>query len=379
MLIAMMNDQLINAGELTHKSITNKTLVCPGCHEQVIFKNGKYRIPHFSHKRNSLCSRFSENESQTHLSGKLTFQRQLKEIGEPAVLEYNLPEIEQRADVFLPNRKIILEYQCSPISYQDIFRRTANYKQLGIDVFWLLGDRHLNAPKRLESVAKFARFQSQLGFYILFYSAKKNQFRIDFHIKEVSGKLTSDVRLFHHLRELSRFVESSTQDAINHSEHQAQKMVLGQLNRIQKSVVMGNETYLDMVTACYQQRKIFVGCPLVCHGKLDGELPIFRRPSLCWRVWIVLQLFSGKYVEISNQELNSLFKQSVQLFGQQFAQIDDYVRFFQMSFTGFIFSLRANGYLRHTITGVKIIQSPKWFESYDQKRQYIMTEKPMVC
>ncbi len=37
---------------------------------------------------------------------------------------------------------------------------------------------------------------------------------------------------------------------------------------------MGNETYLDMVTVCYQRRKVFVGCPLVCHGKFDGELPI---------------------------------------------------------------------------------------------------------
>ncbi len=379
MLIAMMNDQLINAGELTDKSIIDKALVCPCCHEQVIFKNGKYRIPHFSHKRSSLCSHFSENESQAHLTGKLALQRQLEEIGEPAVLEYNLPAIEQRADVFLTSKKTILEYQCSPISYQDMARRTANYRQLGMDVLWILGDRHLNAAKRLDSVAKFARFHSQLGFFIVFYSAKNNQFRIDFHIKEVCGKLTSDVRVFHHLRDLKNFIQSSTQETAGYSTQYVQKMILNQVNRIQRSVVMGNETYLDMVTVCYQRRKVFVGCPLVCHGKFDGELPIFRRTGLCWRVWIVLQLFSGEDDEISNQELNWLFKQSVQLFGQQFAQVDDYVRFFQMAFTGFIFSLRANGYLRHTIAGVKIIQSPKWFESYDEKRQYIMTEKPMVC
>ncbi|WP_057823992.1 competence protein CoiA [Lentilactobacillus sunkii] len=379
MLIAMMNEQLINATELTRDMIIKDQLICPCCKERVIFKHGKYRIPHFSHKTNSICRHFSENESQAHLTGKLVFQKQLEQMGIKTVLEYNLPDIEQRADVFLPDEQAILEYQCSPISYADIARRTVNYKKLGIDVLWILGDRHLNAAKRLDGVAKFARFHTKLGFYIVFYSASNRQFRLDFQIREVSGKLTSQVRLFTDLKELKKFVGRVKQDAAICSERRSRLLMLNQIKRIQRGVVMQNSTYLDMITACYRQGKIFVGCPIVCHGKSGDGLPIFRRCGLCWRVWIVLQLFSGEYDEVSNQQLNWLFKQSVQLFGQQFAQVDDYVRLFQMAFTSFIFSLRANGYLRHTINGVKIIQSPTWFDSYDQKRQYIMTEKPVVC
>lgn len=379
MLIAMMNEELIIATELTRTTIVKEKLICPCCKEGVVFKHGKYRIPHFSHKSNTICAHFSENESQAHLAGKLAFQTQLEQMGKAAILEYNLPDIQQRADVFLPDEQTILEYQCSPISYGDITRRTANYKQLGIDVLWILGDRHLNAAKRLDGVAKFARFHVQLGFYIVFYSSSNRQFRIDFQIKEVSGKLTSEVRIFYNLTDLKQFMQHPKQAVSTCSDQRNQQLLLKQLKRIQRSIVMENPTYLDMVTACYQQGKVFVGCPLVCHGKSGEGLPIFRRTALCWRVWIVLQLFSGESGEVSNQQLNGLFKQSVQLFGQQFAQVDDYVRFFQMAFTSFIFSLRANGFLRHTIGGVKIIQSPKWFDSYDQKRQYIMTEKPVVC
>ncbi|GAD17389.1 competence CoiA family protein [Lentilactobacillus otakiensis DSM 19908 = JCM 15040] len=375
----MKDNQLINAAELKKVQISKYDLTCPCCHELVIFKHGQYRIPHFSHKTNAICSSFSENESQAHLEGKLAFKHGLEAMGQVAVLEYNLPEIQQRADVYLPNQNLILEYQCSPISFAEMSRRTTNYKQLGIDVLWILGDRHLTAAKRLDGVAKFARFEAKLGFYIIYYSAKNQQFRIDFQIREIAGKLTSSVRLFETLSELQRFVGQPPRQTSNCSNQRAKVLLLNQLKRIQRSIVMKNTTYLDMVTACYQQGKVFVGCPIVCHGKSGEGLPIFRRSALCWRVWIVLQLFSGGSGEVSNQQLNQLFKQSVQLFGQQFAQVDDYVRFFQMEFTSFIFSLRATGYLRHTISGVQIIKQPIWFASYDQKRQYIMTAKPVVC
>lgn len=379
MLIAMKDNQLINAEDLNKAQIPKINLTCPCCHELVIFKHGRYRIPHFSHKTNTVCSSFSENESQTHLEGKLTFKRQLEGMGQAAILEYNLPEIKQRADVFLPNQNMILEYQCSPISFPEISRRTENYRQLGIDALWILGDRHLTAAKRLDSVAKFARFEANLGFYIICYSAKNQQFRIDFHIREVAGKLSSSVRLFTNLAELKRFVTQVPQTAHTSSNQRANVLLLNQLKRIQHSIVMKNATYRDMVTACYQQEKVFVGCPLICHIKSGEGLPIFRRTALCWRVWVVLQLFSDGDGQVSNQQLNWIFKRSVQLFGQQFAQVDDYVRFFQMEFTSFIFNLRANGYLRHTISGIQIIKEPTWFASYDQKRQYIMTAKPLVC
>ena len=379
MLIAMIENQLVNAAEFKAQRKLCKQLVCPGCRQTVIFKHGKSRIPHFSHKSNAICSGFSENESQAHLQGKLTFQQQLKAMSKAAVLEHYLPEIEQRADVYLPSQKLTLEYQCSPISFSELSRRTTNYKSLGIEVVWILGDRHLNATKRLDGIAKFARFNTQLGFYMIFYSAKNRQFRLDFQIQEIAGKITSHLRLFDTLAELKRFIDHLPSADQSYSIRISNDAILYQLNRIQRSIVLKNPTHLDMVTRCYQRGRVFVGCPLICHGKDGSRWPIFRRTALCWRVWIVFQLFTGHNQEVSNQELNQVFKQSVQLFGQQFAQVDDYVRFFQMAFTGFIFCLRAEGYLRHTAAGVQIIKQPAWFADYDEKRHYIMTAKPEVC
>lgn len=380
MLIAMADSQLVNATELIRQKTIPKQLVCPCCQQPVIYKHGDRRIAHFSHKSNAICAGFSEGESQAHLKGKLAFKQQLEKMGHAAVLEYHLPTIEQRADVLLPDQQLILEYQCSPISYSDISRRTSNYKSLGYDVLWILGDRHLNAVNRLDGVAKFARFQPRLGFFIVYYSADRRQLKLHYHIQEVAGKVVSSVQFFKSLSDLKRFMDAhETPKQPVSSPFQARQSMLNQLQRIHRSNVLQNPTYRDMVTACYEQGKLFIGCPLICHGKWGEGMPIFKRTILCWRVWVVLQLFSASPAEISNQRLNQIFVESVQQFGQQFAQVDDYVRFFQMEFKSFIFSLRANGYLRHTISGIRIVQSPTWFESYDQKRRIMMTMRPEVC
>lgn len=188
MLIAMADSQLVNATELIRQKTIPKQLVCPCCQQPVIYKHGDRRIAHFSHKSNAVCAGFSEGESQAHLKGKLAFKQQLEKMGQAAVLEYHLPTIEQRADVLLPDQQLILEYQCSPISYNDISRRTSNYKSLGYDVLWILGDRHLNAVNRLDGIAKFARFQPRLGFFVVYYSADRQQLKLHYHIQKLLEK-----------------------------------------------------------------------------------------------------------------------------------------------------------------------------------------------
>lgn len=292
MLIAMADSQLVNATELIRQKTIPKQLVCPCCQQPVIYKHGDRRIAHFSHKSNAICAGFSEGESQAHLKGKLAFKQQLEKMGQAAVLEYHLPTIEQRADVLLPDQQLILEYQCSPISYSDISRRTSNYKSLGYDVLWILGDRHLNAVNRLDGVAKFARFQPRLGFFIVYYSADRRQLKLHYHIQEVAGKVVSSVQFFKSLSDLKRFMDAhETPKQPVSSPFQARQSMLNQLQRIHRSNVLQNPTYRDMVTACYEQGKLFIGCPLICHGKWGEGMPIFKRTILCWRVWVVLQLF----------------------------------------------------------------------------------------
>ncbi|WP_283805149.1 competence protein CoiA family protein [Lentilactobacillus rapi] len=72
----------------------------------MIYKHGQYRIPHFSHKSKVDCIGFSENESQTHLKGKLMFKQQVEAMGHPVEIEATMMSIEQRADVFFAGRSV---------------------------------------------------------------------------------------------------------------------------------------------------------------------------------------------------------------------------------------------------------------------------------
>ncbi|EHO52744.1 competence protein CoiA family protein, partial [Lentilactobacillus kisonensis] len=323
--------------------------------------------------RRDLCpSHFSENESQSHLKGKLTFQRQLTAIGCHVEIEVTMAAIEQRADVFLPDDRVVLEYQCSPISFTEIHRRTVNYHQLDNDVIWILGDYHRAKALRSEMVAKFAKFQAQLGFYIIFYSAVNDQFWLFYQLKEVAGKIERQTRQFETLPKVLDFMKHYRQPTTK-SQIQNKVSLLNQLRRIQQSNVLRNNTYRDMVAACYQSGKLFVGCPMVCHDKWWIGTPVFKQSILCWKVWIVLELFERRRGNVSNQQLNQLFVESVNLFGRQMAQVDNYARFFQIEFTNFMIALRSSGYIRHTVAGIRIIRRPEWFASYDQKRAFILT------
>ncbi|GHP14985.1 competence protein [Lentilactobacillus fungorum] len=374
MLIAMINENLISANSVVHENTTKMVFVCPCCRSTVILKRGKYRIAHFSHQANATCVGFSENESEAHLKGKLTFKRQVREMGYRVEIEVVMPSIEQRADVFLPDEQFVIEYQCSPISFDEINRRTRNYRHLGNQVIWILGGRHRSRALTSEAVAKFARFQAHLGFYIVFYEASAKQFWLYDHIQEIAGKLNWQSQTFNSLAEILAFIKTSGQLSDGQSLNSVgRSALLQQLRRIQQSNILKSPTYREMVTACYRFGRLFVGCPMICHGKQAGGLPIFKQTILCWKVWLVLEIFETGLMQLSNRHLNDLFVQSVNRFGRQMVQVNNYVRFYQIEFLNFINGLRSQGYLRHTVNGVQIIRRPEWFGSYDQKRQFIMT------
>ncbi|MDZ7834252.1 MAG: competence protein CoiA family protein [Alkalibacterium sp.] len=124
---------------------------CPACEEEVIFKNGLINQSHFSHRRSSFCSSFSEGESAEHLKGKLLLYDWLKKERMDVELEAYLPELSQRPDLLiqLESERIAVEYQCSPIGRNKIISRTEGYLQNNIKVYWILGDK-LKVSKSLQ-------------------------------------------------------------------------------------------------------------------------------------------------------------------------------------------------------------------------------------
>ncbi len=114
------------------KQMRKEKFFCPACHERLMIKAGTKNTPHFAHHRKSNCS--LSGEGSYHENGKKDIYLWLHARGYQVTLEHYFPNIKQRADISLEvkKKKIAIEYQCAPISIQEICRRTAGYRSIGV-------------------------------------------------------------------------------------------------------------------------------------------------------------------------------------------------------------------------------------------------------
>ncbi|MDX8045795.1 competence protein CoiA family protein [Gracilibacillus sp. S3-1-1] len=126
------------------KQIKDKNFYCPGCKEKVLIKAGWKNTPHFAHQKQTNCT-LSTGEGIYHENGKKDIYVWLKKQGFTVHLEYYLPAIKQRADIYLEvnKKRIAIEYQCATISRNEIMERTNGYRSIGIIPIWILGANKL--------------------------------------------------------------------------------------------------------------------------------------------------------------------------------------------------------------------------------------------
>jgi len=118
---------------------------CEACGKPLILKLGQKVAWHFAHKPNMSCHGENEPESIVHLEGKRALYHWLNAQGEFPILEKYIPDIKQRADLFLHHhpKAIAIEYQCSNLTPQRFMERTAGYLSLDIRPIWILGENRL--------------------------------------------------------------------------------------------------------------------------------------------------------------------------------------------------------------------------------------------
>jgi len=140
MLIALdEKNDYIHASSIDKDS---ESYVCPGCRKPVFLKKGTFRIPHFSHYKNSECSVFSEGETAEHMQGKQLLYDWLSRSDIPVQMEAYLPELKQRPDLLCWMRDgtpVAIEFQCSRLSSDRMLERTIGYREKGYQVVWILG------------------------------------------------------------------------------------------------------------------------------------------------------------------------------------------------------------------------------------------------
>ncbi|MFO1445556.1 hypothetical protein KDN24_20630 [Bacillus sp. Bva_UNVM-123] len=118
---------------------------CPECNEEVILKIGSKRIPHFAHKKRTVCMESYERESEYHLAGKLSLYKWLKRQGIEATLEKFDPRVGQRPDIefVYSGSQYAIEYQCSNIPVELFIKRTINFQQANIIPIWIMAGKNI--------------------------------------------------------------------------------------------------------------------------------------------------------------------------------------------------------------------------------------------
>ena len=163
------NGLKIKAGDASNQ----QSFRCPGCKSPVFLKQGQLKIAHFSHYQQSDCRQFSEGETATHLLGKEVIYEWLVNQGLSVELEAWLPKLQQRPDLLVTTvegNQIAIEYQCSPISYGDLLKRTSGYEQNGYQVIWLCGPNY-QLKKRLKNSHYLFLRHHKRRFHFLYFDS----------------------------------------------------------------------------------------------------------------------------------------------------------------------------------------------------------------
>ena len=163
---------------------------CPDCGNPLLLKVGDIKTAHFAHKSHSGCDSFSEPESSLHLEGKLLLHQFFTNKSFPVELEKYLPEIRQRADLLVDGQTVI-EFQCSPISANDVLRRSAAYSGLGLKPTWIFGIKETPADSiqiiRLMEYQKEMLIRQDHSKHLLLLNPEAGQFNYYSNLFHISG------------------------------------------------------------------------------------------------------------------------------------------------------------------------------------------------
>lgn len=272
--------------------------VCPVCRRFVQLKIGMKKQPHFAHFPGHCCSEQSEPETEQHLTGKIDIYQWAHQHGCRALLEHYLPQLRQRADVFLPGiEPIAFEYQCSSLSEERYDGRTAGYQRAGIEPVWLLGGNRLRLRgKRLFlSTFEFAAIRSRRPaenmntslaspFFLCYYDSdcKLFHFLTNLHICTKSTLISQEI--VYRLEEACPHQLRYPPQEFSAEVFRTNWLMLKRKQRLASYRHVDDETGW-LRNQAYQMRYSLSLYPAFC-GLPDPHYLHFLNPPYLWQTWI---------------------------------------------------------------------------------------------
>lgn len=114
-----------------------KDYYCPECSAVVRLRLGEERRPHFFHLDPPESCRQAA-KSLEHLALQLHIKNAFENQGVKANLEHRFPTLNRINDVYVPEKNLGFEIQCSPMTAEEALQRIADYRKLNIDIVWIL-------------------------------------------------------------------------------------------------------------------------------------------------------------------------------------------------------------------------------------------------
>lgn len=107
---------------------------CPFCGGKMIAKKGAVKAHHFAHSADYKCDEWYGNKGEWHLEMQNLFPKEYQEV----ILEVGGKK--HIADICIPKpcgQRLIVEFQDSPMSYDEFTKRTEFWQSNGSDVIWV--------------------------------------------------------------------------------------------------------------------------------------------------------------------------------------------------------------------------------------------------
>ncbi|BBN98471.1 competence protein CoiA [Sporolactobacillus terrae] len=285
--------------ELTQ--LRNQSFRCPICHAPVLLKAGEKRRWHFAHRPHHTCLVENEPETEAHLAGKYDLFHWSRSAGRAPRLEYYLPELHQRPDVYLPGiEPTALEYQCSAIPEKRLAERSIGYLQRHITPIWIIGTHHYSYKRnmiRLSGFVSMAIRRSRAAssqhpfsspYFIWFYNASTKCFLLASCLTPLSKTYFISQQSYCILSECKPY-----QLLAPHLDFAPEPFIrlwltMKKRKRLARPLRMTREEYL-LRSQVYQFRQQFAWFPSYV-GLPHHSFMYFLNPPLLWQMWLVLLL-----------------------------------------------------------------------------------------
>ncbi|WP_125981019.1 competence protein CoiA [Loigolactobacillus iwatensis] len=328
---------------------------CPSCAAKVTLRVGASKIAHFAHQNK--CTSGNEGETSEHLAGKLFLFGYCQRQGWTCALEAFLPKLQQRPDILvtLPQVKIALEFQCSPISIKQLYKRTEMYRQNGYQVYWLLGRRyhdlrHWSAKKRA-----FLRYSKQAGFHLFLLEAVQKRLWLVHHVRQYGVPIKVSYQR-------QRFLDNSF--VVTNHRPPANAVVI-EAQTIYKQLYRGAPNVQGLQATCYLAGHHLAGAPWACHSTWPTP-PVHRESAFNLRVRLLL--FCEKKVELTDVQVTSFCRQHKPCFFELPLLTKTQRNYWQQQVVRLLLAEFSQfGFLKRTIFGWQICCLPIWYPDYFSK------------